>query len=110
MEPLCHQPNPIANANGSQQDTLNTSVPALRSAIGRMYLQAGNLHMAARHFSDVAKDPAAEPTMKEMNAALFACADGQWERASVTLRQLLDQDAENYAVGIFPCCMRQVQC
>ena len=63
--------------------------------------------MAARHFSDVAKDPAAEPTMKEMNAALFACADGQWERASVTLRQLLDQDAENYAVSIFPCCMRR---
>lgn len=93
MEPLCHQPNP-------DEDTLNTSVPALRSAVGRMYLQAGNLHMAARHFSDVAKDPAAEPTMKEMNAALFACADGQWERASVTLRQLLDKDAENYTVGI----------
>ena len=101
MEPLCQQPDTIVSADGSQQDTPNTSISALRSAIGRMYLQAGNLHMAAKHFSEVAKDPAAESTMKEMNAALFACADGQWERASVTLRQLLDKDGENYIVGIF---------
>jgi len=96
VEPLCQQPDLIVSADGSQQDTPNTSISALRSAIGRMYLQAGNLHMAAKHFSEVAKDPAAESTMKEMNAALFACADGQWERASVTLRQLLDKDGENY--------------
>ncbi|KAF8630143.1 hypothetical protein AX15_003096 [Amanita polypyramis BW_CC] len=97
MEPLCEQPNEAVTMDGStQQDMPNTSIPALRSAVGRMYLQGGNLHMAARHFSEVAKDPAAEPTMKDMNAALFACADGQWERATATLRLLLEKDAENY--------------
>ena len=101
MEPLCEQPDKAVTPDGTQQDMPNTSISALRSAVGRMYLQAGNLHMAARHFSEVAKDPAAEPTMKDMNAALFACADGQWERATTTLRQLLEKDAENYVV----CCL-----
>jgi trafficking protein particle complex subunit 12 len=57
--------------------------------------------MAARHFAAAAKDPAIEPATKEMNAALFACADGQWERASATLRGLLEEDAENFVVGGF---------
>ncbi|KAF8634596.1 hypothetical protein AX17_004185 [Amanita inopinata Kibby_2008] len=90
LEPLCEQ------KQHDTEDRPNTSVSALRSSIGRMYLQAGNLHMAARHFAAAAKDPAAEPAMKEMNSALFACADGQWERASETLRKLLERDAENY--------------
>ncbi|PFH51779.1 hypothetical protein AMATHDRAFT_141723 [Amanita thiersii Skay4041] len=94
LEPLCNQPN--RDLDGEEGQNRNTSIPALRSAIGRMYLQSGNLHMAAVHFAAVAKDPVAEPGMKDMNAALFACADGQWERASETLRALLERDAENY--------------
>ncbi|KAK2463528.1 hypothetical protein APHAL10511_004279 [Amanita phalloides] len=99
MEPLCQQPNYAVTADGAQQDAQNTSIPALRSVVGRMYLQAGNLHMAARHFSDVAQDPSADATMKEMNAALFACADGQWERATVILGQLLEKDADNFVAA-----------
>ncbi|KAM6497132.1 hypothetical protein JOM56_007605 [Amanita muscaria] len=95
LEPLCEQPNQPLTTDGAQEGTPNTSIPALRSALGRIYLQAGNLHLAARHFAAASKDPAVEPTMKEMNAALFACADGQWERASETLRGLLEKDAEN---------------
>ena len=93
-------------ADGAQEGTPNTSIPALRSALGRIYLQAGNLHLAARHFAAASKDPAVEPAMRETNAALFACADGQWERASETLRELLEKDADNGVVSLV--CSRAV--
>ena len=54
--------------------------------------------MASKHFKLVAEDPTAEETLKQMNAALLACAVGDWEEASGTLTAILEKDAENYAV------------
>jgi hypothetical protein len=87
LEPLCEQ-GPITS-------------PALRSAIARVYLQGGHLGKAAKHFSLVAKDPDADQTMKDMNAALLASADGEWAEAGDLLAGLVTRDSENYAVRIF---------
>ena len=85
LEPLCDQ------GDGSTS-------PALRSSVARIYLQGGNVGMASKHFKQVAEDPTAEETLKQMNAALLACAVGDWEEASGTLTAILERDAENYAV------------
>ncbi|KAK0239157.1 hypothetical protein EDD85DRAFT_829234 [Armillaria nabsnona] len=84
LEPLCNQ-----NASASS---------ALRSTIARIYLQAGQIDMATMHFSIVAADSSVDPSAKDLNAALLASANGQWERASEVLRRILEKDAENYAV------------
>jgi trafficking protein particle complex subunit 12 len=55
--------------------------------------------MAAKHFAVVANDPKADPTLKEMNAALMASADGDWARASEVLTRMVEEDAENYVVS-----------
>jgi hypothetical protein len=86
LEPLCIQAN-------------NTSSPALRSCVARIYLQAGNTHLASKHFTAVASDPGAEQSMKDMNAALLASAMGNWMHASEKLRQLLAEDADNFIVS-----------
>lgn len=54
--------------------------------------------MASMHFKRVAEDPTAEEMLKQMNAALLACAVGDWEEASGTLKTILERDAENYTV------------
>ena len=87
LEPLCEQ-GPITS-------------PALRSAIARIYLQGGHIGKAAKHFSLVAKDPNADQTMKDMNAALLASADGEWAEAGDLLAGLVTRDSENYAVRTF---------
>ncbi|KAK0202556.1 hypothetical protein DFS33DRAFT_1263546 [Desarmillaria ectypa] len=84
LEPLCNQ-----KASASS---------ALRSTIARIYLQAGQIDMATKHFSIVAADPSVDASAKDMNAALLASAHGQWEIASEALRRILDKDAENFAV------------
>ncbi|KAK0188654.1 hypothetical protein F5146DRAFT_1104142 [Armillaria mellea] len=84
LEPLCNQ-----NASASS---------ALRSTIARIYLQAGQIDMATKHFSIVAADPSVDPSTKDLNAALLASVYGQWERASEVLRRILEKDAENYTV------------
>lgn len=84
LEPLCDQGD-------------GTTSPALRSSVARIYLQGGNVGMASKHFKQVAEDPTAEETLKQMNAALLACAVGDWEEASATLKAILERDAENYA-------------
>ena len=85
LEPLCDQGD-------------GTTSSALRSSVARIYLQGGNVGMASKHFKQVAEDPTAEETLKQMNAALLACAVGDWEEASGTLMAILERDAENYAV------------
>ena len=45
--------------------------------------------MAVKHFTAVVEDPTAEPTLNSMNAALLACAEGDWEKATMVLRGLL---------------------
>ncbi|KIY70574.1 hypothetical protein CYLTODRAFT_347478 [Cylindrobasidium torrendii FP15055 ss-10] len=82
IEPLC-----------SQQ---GTAAAALRSTVARIYLQAGQIHRAAAHFAFVDQDPEVTQDAKDMNAALLASANGEWERSAQILFKLLETDAENY--------------
>lgn len=54
--------------------------------------------MAAKHFSIVAEDSAAPSSTKNMNEALLSSAEGDWERTSQILKDMLDEDPSNYAV------------
>ncbi|KAI9451686.1 hypothetical protein BJY52DRAFT_91219 [Lactarius psammicola] len=69
----------------------------LRAALGRVYLQAGQLDRAEAHFAAVAADAGAPESTKALNAAFLASARGEWEAASVILRELFAQDDANYA-------------
>ncbi|KDR80719.1 hypothetical protein GALMADRAFT_91300 [Galerina marginata CBS 339.88] len=83
LEPLCEQGD--------------TSNPALRSSVARIYLQGGNLQMAEKHFALVENDRTADETLKKMNAAILASAQGEWSEASEVLKEILDNDANNFA-------------
>ncbi|KAJ7654415.1 hypothetical protein DFH06DRAFT_513816 [Mycena polygramma] len=83
LEPLCDQGD--------------VTSPALRSAVARIYLQSGNLGMAAHHFLIVAEDPGALPATKDMNAALLAAAEGDWAQAAEILEgRVLVDNPDNY--------------
>ncbi|KAJ7823022.1 hypothetical protein B0H13DRAFT_2681588 [Mycena leptocephala] len=83
LEPLCDQGD--------------VTSPALRSAVARIYLQSGNLAMAAHHFTAVSEDPDALPSMKDMNAALLAAAEGDWAQAGEILStNVLAENPDNY--------------
>ncbi|KAF8159461.1 hypothetical protein B0H34DRAFT_655232 [Crassisporium funariophilum] len=82
LEPLCKQGD--------------VSSPSLRSSVGRIYLQGGNVQMASKHFELVAADPNADETLKQMNTALLASAEGDWSEASNILKAILEKDTENY--------------
>ncbi|RDB20833.1 Trafficking protein particle complex subunit 12 [Hypsizygus marmoreus] len=84
LEPLCNQGADI-------------STSALRSSIGRIYLQSGEVQTAAKHFAIVAADPEASQDLKDMNAGLLASAEGDWVRASTVFAALIQKDAENFA-------------
>ncbi|KAE9396866.1 hypothetical protein BT96DRAFT_977219 [Gymnopus androsaceus JB14] len=81
LEPLCNQSEPTS---------------ALRSAVARIYLQAGYIQKASAHFALAEKDPDATEGMKDMNRALLACANGEWDRASEILSSLLEKEPENF--------------
>jgi len=83
LEPLCVQEGGVTS-------------PAIRSAVGRVYLQSGYVAMAAKHFDAVAQDSTAEPTLKSMNVALLYAADGDWPRAAIELQRLLQIDPEHF--------------
>ncbi|THG97246.1 hypothetical protein EW026_g4723 [Hermanssonia centrifuga] len=84
LEPLC-----------TQED--GASSPHMQSAVARIYLQGGYIAMAMKHFAAVAQDTTAEPSLKAMDAALLASAEGDWERATNALRQIVQNDSDNYA-------------
>jgi len=86
LEPLC------------QQGVASTA--ALRSSIGRVYLQSGEIKKAAQHFAIVAQDVAASQEMKDMNASLLASAEGDWARASSLLESVVEKDVENLVVNL----------
>ncbi|KAH9040457.1 hypothetical protein EDB85DRAFT_2173585 [Lactarius pseudohatsudake] len=69
----------------------------LRAALGRVYLQAGQLDRAEAHFAAVAADAGALESTKALNAAFLASARGEWDVASEILRELFAQDDSNYA-------------
>ena len=100
LEPLAAQQN--------QQEAKSTNND-LRSALGRVYLQAGQLDKAEAHFAAIAntntntdeEDEAGTDTpetTKTLNAAFLASARGDWDTASRLLRGLVEQDEANYAV------------
>ncbi|KAG1770680.1 hypothetical protein EDD22DRAFT_1047640 [Suillus occidentalis] len=69
---------------------------AIRSAVGRIYLQSGYLTQAAAHFAAVEGDASVPQTIKNMNAALLACAEGNWARADELLRALVQAEPDNF--------------
>ncbi|KAI0705216.1 hypothetical protein BC835DRAFT_1403779 [Cytidiella melzeri] len=83
LEPLCKQEDGTRSAH-------------LQSAVARIYLQGGCVEMAVKHFSDVVQDPTAEASLKTMNAALLAAAEGDWEKADQAFRQILQSEPDNY--------------
>ncbi|KAG6865157.1 hypothetical protein C0991_004767 [Blastosporella zonata] len=82
LEPLCKQGE--------------ASTVALRSSIGRIYLQSGEIHRAAKHFEIVSADPSAGQELKDMNAGLLACAGGDWATASRLFEESITRDANNF--------------
>ncbi|KAF7985156.1 hypothetical protein HWV62_7728 [Athelia sp. TMB] len=72
------------------------STAALRSSLARIYLQSGYISNAVTHFAIVDADPEATLAVKDMNAAILACAQGEWERAGELCRKLLDADPEDF--------------
>ncbi|KAI9458105.1 hypothetical protein F5148DRAFT_1321530 [Russula earlei] len=78
-------------------EPLATQQHELRSALGRVYLQAGQLDRAEAHMSAVAADPGAPESTKVLNAALLASARGDWDAAASLLRALVAQDEVKYA-------------
>jgi tetratricopeptide (TPR) repeat protein len=70
----------------------------LRSALGRGYLQAGQLNQAEAHFAAITVDTNAPVTTKALNATFLASARRDWEAVGMLLRELVEQDDANYAV------------
>ncbi|EKM76240.1 hypothetical protein AGABI1DRAFT_78999 [Agaricus bisporus var. burnettii JB137-S8] len=89
LEPLCTQPT---YEDGGKSITN----PSLRSAVGRIYIQGGNVDLARYHFSLVAQDPAAEESLKRMNEAILCATDGQWSMGVALLKKLVENDSENF--------------
>ena len=55
--------------------------------------------MAIKHFTAIVEDPTVEPSLKAMNAALLASAEGDWDRATNALRQIIQNDPDNHVVS-----------
>ena len=79
------------------------STAALRSSLARIYLQSGYIFKAVTHFAIVDADPEVTQAVKDMNAAILACAQGEWERAGELCRKLLNADPEDFVVGVCSC-------
>jgi hypothetical protein len=62
-------------------------------------MQSGYLTKAAMHFTVVENDASASQTLKDMNAALLACAEGNWVRADELLRGLVQAEPDNFVVS-----------
>ena len=65
-------------------------------------MQGGYIRAATKHFAEVWNDPTADPSLKHMNAAVLAAADGDWTKATEELQKMLDVDPENFVVRICP--------
>ena len=96
---------PLATQQPQESKSTTTNIE-LRSALGRVYLQAGQLDRAEAHFAAVAAAAAdtdtggTHETTKTLNAAFLASARGNWDTAGTLLRELVEQDEANYAVRL----------
>ncbi|KAH9995547.1 hypothetical protein BJV77DRAFT_942843 [Russula vinacea] len=88
---------PLATQQHQQSPSPTSTNSELRSALGRVYLQAGQLDQAEAHFAAIAADANAPETTKALNAAFLASARGDWEAADMLLRGLVEQDDADYA-------------
>ncbi|KAJ4475060.1 hypothetical protein J3R30DRAFT_3658933 [Lentinula aciculospora] len=76
--------------------TQSEPTSALRSALARVYLQGGYIQKARAHFAFVEKSPDATEDMIDMNRALLACANGEWDLASEILTRLIEREPDNF--------------
>jgi hypothetical protein len=91
-------------------ESLVTSSSELRSALGRVYLQAGQLDKAEYHFEvvetaavtaatadddddDEGKQDVVSETTRALNVAFMASARGDWDKAGTILRHLVDSSS-----------------
>jgi len=93
-------PSPLSNKSCLSSTTATTSSTngELRSALGRVYLQSGQIHKAETHFAVVAMDASVPGLTKVPNAAFVASARGDWVTASDVLHGLVEEDDANCAM------------
>ncbi|KXN87417.1 Trafficking protein particle complex subunit 12 [Leucoagaricus sp. SymC.cos] len=89
LEPLCTQ-----RPHNSRESTITN--PTLRSAIARIFIQGGNVQLAAHHFGIVAQDPTADESLKRLNEAILCAAEGEWDRSVELLKGLIEEDEDNF--------------
>ncbi|KAL4248106.1 hypothetical protein ABKN59_007783 [Abortiporus biennis] len=60
---------------------------------------------------EVAQDPTAPTSLKAMNGALIASAEGSWDQAATILKKLVEEDDENYVAinNLAVACLSQGQ-
>ncbi|KZV94593.1 hypothetical protein EXIGLDRAFT_672967 [Exidia glandulosa HHB12029] len=80
-------------------EPLCSSSAVMRSAVARIYLQAGLLEAAAAHFALVDADEAAGESTKSLNHAMLSIAKGDWFEAQRILASLLEANPEDAAVA-----------
>lgn len=68
--------------------------------MARIYLQSGNIQTAKKHFEEVDNDPNTDQQTKDVNAAILACANGDWKQAEERLTEVLEMDSENFMVSL----------
>jgi len=93
-------PSPLSNKSCLSSTTATTSSTkgGLRSALGSVYLQSGQIDKAEAHFAVVAADASVPGPTKAPNAAFVASARGDWVTAGDVLRGLVEEDYANCAV------------
>ena len=108
LHPLAHQPVPKVSPSDVGEKITS---PHILAAIGRIYLQAGDLAKATLYFTEVSTYYAAVRDedggskdesfagLVRMNDALLACAEGRWEDAERGFVELIKRDGEAYAVS-----------
>ncbi|EJD47971.1 hypothetical protein AURDEDRAFT_113238, partial [Auricularia subglabra TFB-10046 SS5] len=80
-------------------EPLCASSAVMRSAVARIYLQAGHLDAATKHFDIVEKDDGASVATKDLNRAMLAITRADWQAAQTVLTNMLEADPENAAVA-----------
>ncbi|KAI0305862.1 hypothetical protein B0F90DRAFT_1873301 [Multifurca ochricompacta] len=99
LEPLVIQQQQPAEQQQQQPQPQPQLASELRAALGRVYLQAGQLDQAETHFAAVAADESVPESTKALNASFMASARGDWDKASEILRDLITQRGSTQAVN-----------
>ncbi|KZV68226.1 hypothetical protein PENSPDRAFT_653361 [Peniophora sp. CONT] len=95
LQPLLSQPD--FDSPGADKTQSREVGWELRTAVARVYLQAGLLDEAEKEFARAAAVEGAPESSKTMGQALLACARGEWDKAEELLASIVLQgsvDAE----------------